>query len=169
MTHIDLIFGPIGAGKSFVAKELVRAQNSVVLATDDWFQHLFFADIKLPITLSWSQERIKRCEVVIWKVAMQILQAQTAVILDIGLATRTDRSTYLNLCEDAALPYRFHYVTAPKALRQQRVRDRNARATRGNGYVVSDELFAYADALFEVPTEEELQRLQATLHINDAT
>lgn len=100
---------------------------------------------------------------------MQVLETRNSVVLDIGLATRIDRLAYLNLCKDSELSYRFHYVTAPKQLRYQRVQKRNEQASSGSGYLVSDEIFEYTDSLFEVPSEEELQLLQTSPYINDAT
>ena len=165
--QIDLVFGPIGAGKSYVSAQLVHKHNSILLATDDWFQKLFFPDITSTPTMTWATERINRCEDLIWNVAMQIVHSSTSVVLDIGLATRDARLTYLERCQSKDLQYSFHYVTAPIELRKKRVAERNKQVNTKGGYVVSDGMFQYTDGLFEVPDAEELTALNAVIVRNE--
>ena len=74
----------------------------------------------------------------------------------IGAMRVADRSRVTQDCVGAGLDLQTHFVTAPLALRRERVAQRNA--LRGDTHVfdISPEVFDWMDQLFEAPTGQEL-------------
>ena len=164
---ITLIFGPIGAGKSFVAKQLVERDGSLYLATDQWFKELYLPDMPIPPEMSWILPRLERCERLIWALAQQTAEVGNSVVLDVGMATESSRGKFQNLCEESGLRYAFIFVDAPLEIRSMRVRNRNEQSTTTGDLPVSEEVFTFTNAQFQHPEAAEISRLSAHVIIND--
>ena len=59
-SQVTLLFGPIGAGKSFISKQIAQRDGALYLASDKWFQALYLQDMPNPPEMSWVMLRIER-------------------------------------------------------------------------------------------------------------
>jgi predicted kinase len=153
---LHVIYGPSGAGKTTYAHAFARREKAVAFILDDWMARLFAADMSQPIEYEWMIERVGRCEAQIWSTAAGVLAAGTAVILDIGLMRKADRTRIREIAEAAELPLQWHFVTAHPDVRRARVADRNV--VRGENFAieVTPEHFEFIEGVFEAPDADEL-------------
>lgn len=154
---LHVVFGPSGAGKTSYALTAARRDGLVPFILDNWMATLFAPDMPTPIEYEWMIERVARCEEQIWSTAAGVLTAGTGVIFDIGLMTKADRARVREIAEGAGVPLQFHFVTAPKDVRRQRVESRNE--IRGETFAIEVEphMFDFIEGVYEAPDAEELK------------
>lgn len=155
MTTIHLVEGPVGAGKSTYAGRLSLDLSAPVLNLDEWMVTLFRPDRPDTGFMAWYQDRKARCIEQIWKVASDLVELGSPVILELGLVQRADREAFYHRVDGTDHPLEVHVLDAPTALRRQRVRHRNETQTGTFRMVVSDEVFALANAAWQPPDEQE--------------
>ena len=165
-SQVTLLFGPIGAGKSFIAKQIAQRDGALYLASDKWFQALYLPDMPNPPDMSWVVPRIERCEHLIWTLTEQAIASGILVVLDVGMATKHAREKFQNLCKRSGCQYQFVFVDAPLEVRSQRVRDRNEQAPKTGDLYVSEAIFAFTNTQFQPPTATEITKLSAQVLIN---
>ena len=155
--HIHLIEGPVGAGKSTYGQRLATERTAVRLCLDDWMGVLFRPDRPETDVLAWYQARKQRCLDQILRVAAEVLERERDVVLELGLIQRQDREAFYasTICLDHALTV--HVLDAPRETRLERVRRRNAERGATFHAVVSDELFALADSMWQPPAPDEVE------------
>ena len=154
---LNLVFGPIGAGKTTYAHSLARRESAVAFVLDEWGARLFGPDVSGPLDFGWMLERLGRCQALIWSTANAVLAAGTSVVLDLGLMRREHRERIRELAQEAGLPVQWHFVDAPQEVRRARVAGRNA--TKGETFVreVPPEMFDRIEGLYEAPAPAELE------------
>jgi predicted kinase len=162
---LNLVFGPIGAGKTTYAHGVARREGAVAFVLDEWGVRLFGPDVQGPLDLGWMMERLGRCNALIWSTATAVLGAGTSVVLDLGLMRREQRERIGALAQDAGLSVQWHFVDAPLAVRRARVAGRNE--TRGETFAreVPPQMFDMIEAMYEAPTPAELEG--AVLNVTD--
>ncbi|MGD1859983.1 MAG: AAA family ATPase [Leptolyngbyaceae cyanobacterium] len=166
-SQVTLLFGPIGAGKSFIAKQIAQRDGALYLASDKWFQALYLPDMPNPPDMRWVVPRIERCEHLIWTLTEQAIASGIPVMLDVGMATERSREKFQHLCERSGYQYQFVFVDAPLEVRSQRVRDRNEQTSTTGDLYVSEAIFAFTNAQFQPPTATEIIKLSAHVLINN--
>ena len=67
---IHLVAGSTGAGKTTYALALAAREGAVRLSIDEWMTALFGPDQPEPLRFEWMMERVKRCELQMWTVAL---------------------------------------------------------------------------------------------------
>ncbi|KJZ09284.1 hypothetical protein TW85_22395 [Marinomonas sp. S3726] len=157
---VHIIFGPIGAGKSTFAFELSKKYKAIKFSTDEWFKTLFFRDIERIPDLTWTFERISRCESQIWSIAKQSINTGNDVVFDLGLQKMTDRERIITICKDLNFHYKLYYLNADKNIRLNRVFERNKSKGKTFEFNVSIEMFEITDKMFEIPTSLELENIE---------
>ena len=162
---LNVIFGPIGAGKTTYAHALARREGAVVFVLDEWGARLFGPDVSGPLDFGWMRERLGRCDALIWSTATAVLAAGTSVVLDLGLMNRASRERMRQRAQAAGLSPRWHFVDAPQEVRRARVAGRNT--AKGETFVreVPPEMFDLIEGLYEAPTPAELEG--AALSVSD--
>jgi predicted kinase len=162
---LNLVFGPIGAGKTTYAHALARREGAVAFVLDDWGVRLFGPDVQGPLDFGWMLERLARCDALIWSTATDVLAAGTSVVLDLGLMRRENRDRIRKLAQEAGLSVQWHFVDAPQAVRRARVAGRNE--TKGETFAreVPPEMFDMIEAIYEAPAPAELEG--AVLSVTD--
>jgi len=145
---LNLVFGPIGAGKTTYAHALARREGAVAFVLDEWGARLFGPDVNGPLDFGWMLERLGRCDALIWSTATAVLAAGTSVVLDLGLMRREHRERIRKLAQEAGLSMQWHFVDAPQAVRRARVAGRNE--TKGETFAreVPPEMFDMIEAAF---------------------
>jgi predicted kinase len=154
---LNLVFGPIGAGKTTYAHALARREGAVAFVLDEWGARLFGPDVVGPLEFGWMLERLGRCDALIWSTATAVLAAGTSVVLDLGLMRRDHRGRIRKLAGDAGLAVRWHFVDAPLEVRRARVAGRNIAKGETFAREVTPEMFDLIEGLYEAPTPAELE------------
>ena len=152
---IHLIVGPVGAGKSTYGIALAQRVGGVRLTLDEWMTRLFRPDRPETDVMPWYVERAARCVDQIWSVASGLHAAQTPVVLEIGMIRRADREGLYGRVDALGAPFEMHVVDAPRAVRRQRVAQRNAERGDTFSMVVPPEFFELASDLWEPVLEDE--------------
>lgn len=153
---IHLVFGPQGAGKSTLARQLASQHRGVRFSIDDWMAALYGPDLPQPLSLPWIMERVRRCEQRIWAVAADLVRSGGTAVLDLGCMQAADRSRFVALASAQGLALQRHFVTAPLAQRRQRVLARNDARGETFSFAVSPAMFDVMESRFEPPDAAEL-------------
>jgi predicted kinase len=149
MAFIHLIEGPVGAGKSTFATQLGRELPAPRLALDDWMATLFRPDRPPTGVIEWYAERKDRCIDQMWKMACEIVDAGSDVILELGLIRRTDRERIYDRIDAAHCGLKLYVIDAPREVRRDRVRKRNTDKGVTYSMEVPDHFFEMASDLWE--------------------
>lgn len=153
---LHLLLGPVGAGKSTLARQLQAQHHAARLELDAWMARLYGADER-PASdrIGWYLERTARCMDVIWDVTCQLADVGADVILELGLIRRDDRRAFYQRVDDAGHPLIVYLVDAPRAIRRERVLRRNIERGPTWSVDVPPEFFELASDLWEPPDDAE--------------
>ena len=156
MSHIHIVIGPVGAGKSTFTGKLASQHRAVKFNLDAWMARLY-GDDERPATgvLEWYVERMDRCLGQIWSVAQSILDLGNEVVLEIGLIRRQDRDLFYQKIDGAGYTHTLYVVDAPREIRRQRVMQRNQEQGETFSVIVPPDIFEFFSDLWEPPTNEE--------------
>ena len=154
---LNLVFGPIGAGKTTYAHGLARREGAVAFVLDEWGVRLFGPDAQGPLDFGWMMERLRRCQALIWSTAGAVLDAGTPVVLDLGLMNRAHREHIREMGEQAGRSMQWHFVDAPPEVRRARVAARNEAKGETFAREVPPEMFDRFEANYEAPAPAELE------------
>ena len=154
---LNLVFGPIGAGKTTYAHALARREGAVAFVLDEWGARLFGPDVQGPLDFQWMVERLRRCDALIWSTAADVLAAGASVVLDIGAMRRADRARIGQIAREKGVSPQWHFVDAPQEVRRARVAGRNT--DKGETFVhgVRPQMFELLEGLYEAPAPAELE------------
>ncbi|TWG34682.1 putative kinase [Acidovorax delafieldii] len=156
--RVHLVIGPVGAGKSTFARQLVYLHRAVPLNLDDWMATLFSADRPGQPgadVMAWYVPRTLRCLAQIWKTAEAVLHAGGDVVLEVGLIQQHQRDAFyarMGPWADAMVVY---VLDAPREVRRARVLRRNAEQGATFSMVVPPHIFELASDLWQPPDEVE--------------
>lgn len=156
MGTVHLVFGPQGAGKSTLARELTDSTSGVRFSIDEWMGELYVPDVPKPLRMDWVMARVQRCERRIWAVAGAVAKRGVAVVLDLGFMKASSRDTFRALAEREGLAVQMHFVTASLEVRRRRVMARNQEKGETFSFEVTPAMFGVMEKEFEEPAKEEL-------------
>lgn len=157
MARIVMVTGPTGVGKTTYSLSTAKEIGAVRFSIDPWMQTLFSADMT-SLDYSWMIERVHRCYDQIWQVAEQVLALNGNVILDLGFTTKQQREHFYDLADKLEITPEVHYLQASKAVRKQRVEERNENKNPNlYSFEVSDFMFNFMEPKYEVPSQKELE------------
>ena len=149
-----LICGKVGSGKTTYATRLAAEAQAPVYSIDAWMATLYGADIPSPgksgpIDFAWYAERVDRCESMIWQLCRQQIAQRRSVVLDLGFLRRARRQKFVEWAAAEGAEAQVHLLEVDVALRRQRVAERNQRRAETFSFAVTDEMFDFAETLFE--------------------
>ena len=123
---LHIVFGPQGAGKTSISKNISNSHNATIFSIDEWMSRLYLPDMTQPLDLHWIMSRVGRCQERIWETAKNIVGHGGSAVLDVGMQTLTERLAFRSLIETHQLPATWYFVTASAVIRRERVMKRNA-------------------------------------------
>ena len=154
---IHLIVGNTGSGKTTYANILKENSKSIIFSIDKWNNTLFLTDKKTTDGLDWFLERINRSEAMIMDLILQLEQAGTDSILDLGFSKFEHREKFRTFASKNNYKYTTHFLDISKDIRHQRVLKRNTEQGHTFEFEVSKADFEFMETWFETPTETELK------------
>ena len=167
MSHpIHMICGLTGAGKSTFAETLRRDIRGVRFSIDDWNARLFFMDRQPTSDFNWFYERVQRSCAQMRDTAEQVLQAGRPVVFDCGFTDARERRIFFDWAAGIGHPVTLHHVDVPKALRWQRVVQRNAERGATYAIEVTPEMFEFMENIWQAPDASELVGLDVDLQVH---
>ena len=160
---VQLLIGPVGAGKTTLARRRVASAPGVLLDVDTWMVRLYGDDPRPADVLPWYLERRDRCRELAWAVAEDVLASGTTVWLELGLVAAAERQAWYQRIHAADLALAIWLVDAPRDVRRARVAARN-QAGAPFTQQVPPAFFERASDAWEPPDEHE----RATWRLRDA-
>ena len=155
---IHLIVGNTGSGKTTYCNQLKGKNKGVVFSIDTWNKTLFLTDKKETDGLDWFLERIERAEEMMKNLILQMENAGTDSILDLGLSKFSHREKFRKFALENNIEFQFHYLNISKEERWQRILKRNAEKGITYEFDVTLEDFNFMEEWFEEPTNLELNQ-----------
>jgi predicted kinase len=163
-----MICGPLGAGKTTLARRLAAEHRALRFSLDEWVMQLFGNEAPQPMVFDWWAERCRRCSERIWSVCEGALSQNIDIVLDLGFPGVAHRSQYRRLAAQAGAAVHLHIVTAEPPLRWERVQARNRDGGETFALVVTEDMFKGSESWWEPPSEAELSG-GVTLHTAEAS
>jgi predicted kinase len=155
---IHLIVGNTGSGKTTYCNHLKSKNKGIIFSIDTWNKTLFLSDKKETDGLDWFLERIDRAEEMIKSLILQLENASTDSILDLGLSKFSHREKFRKFALENNIEFQLHYLDIPKEMRWERVQNRNQEKGITFEFEVSENDFNFMEGWFEVPNESELKQ-----------
>ena len=158
MAPVNLVTGPVGAGKNTLAAGLCREERALRFTLDAWMAQLFGDDAR-PQTgvIEWYVERRDRCLELIWKTAESVLELGVNVVLEIGLIQRSERTAFYDRVDAAGYPLVVHVLDLPRDVRRERVARRNVERGETFSTVVPPHFFELASDMWQEPDDIECE------------
>ncbi|MEO6659947.1 MAG: ATP-binding protein [Burkholderiaceae bacterium] len=160
MSTVNIVEGPVGAGKSTFASVLASRTGGVHIALDEWFANLFGPDRPAGDFAPWYIERKQRLVDLIWRHSERLLASEKNVILELGLVQRGPRVEFCRKVREAGYAPVIYVLDAPTDIRRERVRRRNHERGVTFSMVVPDHVFEMASSLWEAPDEVECEEFE---------
>lgn len=152
---ITILCGKVAAGKSFLARE-AEQNGALVLSCDELMLTVF------DHCLGEAHNRTAaKCLHYLFSVAERAAHLGLDVWVDYGFWLRSERDAARTYFRQAGLPFRILLVTAPDALRRQRLSARNEmlRHAPGRVYLIEGGLLDRLDSAWEpiAPDEQDIE------------
>lgn len=124
---IHLLYGPVGCGKTTLAKRLERELPAVRFTHDEWMVSLHGSNPPC----AGFQEEADRIWDLIWKEAARALKSGRDVVLDGGFWSRASRDDARRRAAALGAGWRLYWITCPEPVARQRVLQRTAEMQAG--------------------------------------
>lgn len=158
MNSVHIVFGPLGAGKSTLARKLSAKLTGVRFSIDEWMFRLYGPDLPQPMNLAWVLTRVQRCEAQMWEMCLQVLDSGRDVVLDQGFMTEADRTRVRLLAGQSGYQVSSYFIDADLQLRRERVMRRNTEKGETYAFEVTGPMFDAMEARFERPSPKEQEQ-----------
>lgn len=156
MPTVHMICGPLGAGKTTLARRLAEEHRALRFSLDEWVMQLFGSEAPNPMIFEWWAERCRRCSERIWSICQHVLVEGLDVILDLGFPKAAHREEYRCRAIQIGATVHLHVVTAEASLRWQRVLTRNRGDSNTFALAVTEDMFVGSEVWWEPPSDAEL-------------
>lgn len=156
MASIYLLCGQIASGKTTYAQLLKQKEPAIILSCDDLMLTLFDSCLG-----PRHDEVYHKCSDYFYQLALQIIETNVSVILDLGYWTAAQRLHAKNFFKERGLIPKLYYFDVPYQQRMAQLKERNALLHHSTTrvYIIESELLERLDAKFEKPTPNEVDVL----------
>jgi predicted kinase len=155
MSTLNLVIGPVGAGKTTFARQRAVKERAVFLDLDTWMVRLFGKDTRpQENVIAWYLERRDRCRALLWDLACEILSSGADVFLELGLVASHERETFYAKARAGDLQLIVYLLDESRDIRRERIVERN-RSAGEHTQIVPMPFFEVASDAWQTPTEAE--------------
>lgn len=153
MPHASLIFlcGKMAAGKSTLARELARREQTVLLVQDELLDALYPGEIAAIPDFVRCSSRLRNA---LAPHICAVLSMGISVVLDFPGNTRKQRAWFRELFERAQVDHELHFIDAPDDLCKRQLAARSRHLPPGTAWTTDAEFDAIT-AYFEPPADDE--------------
>lgn len=153
MAKVFLICGKICSGKSTYSEHLRKKQGAVLLSVDEITLAMFGQHIG-----EKHDEYCENLQKYLFAKSLELIEAGINVVLDWGFWQKAEREEAKNFYSQRNVECEFHYINVSKETWAERLEKRNRGIKAGmvNAYYVDENLAKKFDALFETPSENEI-------------
>lgn len=152
---VQLLIGPVGAGKSTFARRHLARTPGLLLDVDSQMVRLYGDDPRpADGVVAWYLERRERCRGLCWSVAEAVLDCGVEVWLELGLVAAAERLAWYERVRATDTALTVWLVDAPREVRRARVAGRN-QAGEPFTQVVPPAFFERASDAWEPPSAAE--------------
>lgn len=147
---LHLICGKIAAGKSTLAAKLAEADNTVLIAEDDWLAALWGEELK---SLQDYGRASARLHAAMGPHVTALLTSGMNVVLDFPANTAKTRVWMAETARDGGALAQLHLLDPTDEVCLERLRTRNAQGN--HAFAVTEEQFHQFSAYLERPSDDE--------------
>ena len=160
---IKLFCGKICSGKSYAAEKLSEKENAALLSVDELMLTVYEECLG-----ENHRAAEKRCLGYLLKKAAELAALGVNVIIDHGFYQFAERDYARKYLANAGIKTEWHYMKSDDALRKKRLTQRNAALSLSpkREYIITMEMMARFDSLFEEPTQEEMTEFFIDFYFN---
>ncbi len=151
MATLHFFCGKAGAGKTTVANRLMEERPAILLSEDIWMTRLFGDQMKsFDDYIRFSQ----KLRTVIEPLAVQLLKAGNDVVMDFQANTKSRRTFFRSIFEQANAKHVLHFVEVPDQVCLERIAKRNIERPEGSHHLTEED-FIHVSSFFQAPEEAE--------------
>ncbi len=156
MAKIYLFCGKICSGKTYYAKKLAAEKQAMILSCDELMLSVLPEDLGDEYGI-YSE----KCKSYLHKMAVEMVKAGCNVILDWGFWYQREREEISEFYKSHNVAFEWYYIDTSEEKRRENIRKRNDEVVKeeNQSYFVDEGLFEKCNTLFEVPDEEEREKL----------
>ena len=156
MAKVILICGKICSGKSTYAEQLRIQNNAVVLSTDEITLALFGQHCG-----DKHDDYVERTQNYLFNKSLELIEVGINVILDWGFWMKEERDYAREFYNSRNIECEFHYINISDETWNARLKKRNNAILAGttSAYYIDDNLAEKFAAIFEVPSEDEIDAI----------
>ncbi len=138
---IYLVAGKVAAGKSTLIASLAQAENTVLIAEDQWLAALFSDQMKTVPDYGRCAARLRAAMA---PHVVALLRSGTSVALDFPANTRTTRAWMFDIIQQSGSAHELHFLDVPDDICKARLKRRN---------VAGSHVFSATEAQFDQITK----------------
>ena len=156
MAKVYLICGKICCGKTTYAQKLCNENNAVLLSVDEITLALFGQHCG-----DKHDEYVERTEKYLLNKSLELIENKINVVLDWGFWTKAERKAVKEFYKSRNIECELHYIDISDKTWKSRLHMRNnaVLANETSAYYVDDNLAEKFASIFEVPSEEEINKI----------
>jgi len=147
---LHMICGKIAAGKSTLARDLARADTTVLISEDDLLKSLFGEHMSTPKDFVEYSAKLKTA---LGPHIVGLLNSGVSVVLDFQANTVDARDWMRTLLDQTSANHVLHLLTPPDEICLERLRARNAQGD--HAFAATEEQFRMVSKYFVEPAPEE--------------
>ena len=156
MAKVFLICGKICCGKTTHAQILCDENNAVLLSVDEITLALFGQHCG-----DKHDEYVERTKKYLLNKSLELIENNINVVLDWGFWTKAERKSAKEFYKSRNIVCELHYIDISDEVWKSRLHKRNnaVLANETSAYYVDDNLAEKFASIFEVPSEEEINKI----------
>ena len=147
---LHLFCGKIASGKSTLAKQLGRLEQTVMIAEDDWINILYVGEIS---SLSDYVQSMAKLRKIIGPHVVSLLNSGVSVVLDFQANTIESRKWMRDILGQATAAHKLHVMEVSDAVCIARLHERNQQGD--HPFAATEDQFEQITKHFVLPSSEE--------------
>ena len=153
MPKVFLICGKICCGKTTYAQKICNENKAILLSVDEITLALFGQHCG-----DKHDEYVERTEKYLLNKSLELIENNINVVLDWGFWTKTERGSAKGFYVSRGIECELHYIEISDETWKYRLNKRNnaVLANETSAYYVDDNLADKFGAIFEVPSQDEI-------------